>query len=254
MKRHRIILDKLQEEKYVEVANLRKLLNVSGVTIRKDLKLLEDKGLLFRVHGGAYLDNPYIYERNIIDKEKIFIEEKISIGQLAADLITENDSIMIASGTTVQGLSKFIKPKVKLTIITSSLNVANELIKHKDISVLQLGGYVRHSSSSVVGSYATQILDDFSCTKLFLGVDGVDLEHGLTTAHLEEALLNKKMIKSSQKVILLADSSKFGKKSFARICSIDQIDEIITDNKISPNTVAELQEKGITVRIAKNST
>jgi DeoR family transcriptional regulator of aga operon len=253
MKRHEIILQKIQNEKYVEVANLCKLLNVSAVTIRKDLKLLEHKGLLFRTHGGASLDDPYIIDRNVMEKEKISVEEKISIGQIAASLIVENDSIMIASGTTVQALAKFIKPKGKLTVITSSLNVVNELLKHKEISILQLGGYVRHSSSSVVGSYALQTLDDFSCSKLFLGIDGVDLEYGLTTSHSEEALLNKKMIESSEKVILLADSSKFGKKSLARICLIDDIDEVITDDEISPKTVQKLKEKGIKVKIASNS-
>lgn len=249
MKRHQDILERLQEENYVEVLDLCKSLNVSAVTIRKDLKILEEKGLLFRTHGGASLDNPYINDRPVNEKEKISVAEKNEIAEAAARLILENDSIMIASGTTVQALARCIRPKGKLTVITSSLNVTLALIKFREVEVLQLGGYVRHSSSSVVGNYASYILDNISCSKLFLSVDGIDLEYGLSTTHLEEAQLNKRMLSAAQKTILLVDSSKFGKKSFAKICDLEQIDEIITDKGISLSLIEKLEEKGITVSI-----
>lgn len=249
MKRHQLILEKLQASNYVDVLELCKEFNVSAVTIRKDLNLLEQKGLLFRTHGGASLENPYINERHVNEKEKIFVEQKNKIAEVAAARIAGNDSIMIASGTTVQTFSRAISPIGKLTVITASLNVAIELIKHKDIEVIQLGGYVRHTSSSVVGDFTSQVLEDVSCSKLFLGVDGIDLEHGLTTTDLEEAQLNKKMIKAVQKVIVLADSSKFGKKSFGKICRIDQIHEIITDSGVATNIREELKEMGVLVTI-----
>ncbi len=249
MQRHQIILETLQKEKYLEVLDLCKLLDVSAVTIRKDLKLLEEKGLLFRTHGGASLENPYINEKAVVEKEKISVEEKNGIAQAAAKLIDENDSILVASGTTVQALAKYIKPQKKLTVITSSLHVVLHLIHDRNIEILQLGGYVRHSSASVIGNYALHILENVSCSKLFLGVDGIDLDFGLSTTNLEEAQLNKKMLNSAQKTIVLADSSKFGKKSFARICGLDEIDEIITDSGISSSTVKILEEKGIIVNI-----
>lgn len=249
MKRHQIILDILNKEKYLEVLDLCKLLDVSAVTIRKDLKLLEEKGLLFRTHGGASLENPYINEKAVNEKAKISVEEKNGIAQAAAKLIDENDSILIASGTTVQALAKFIVPKNKLTAITSSVYVVLHLINHKDIEILQLGGYIRHSSASVVGNYAAQILENVSCSKLFLGVDGIDLDYGLSTTSLEEAQLNKKMLKSAQKTIVLADSSKFGKKSFAKICGINEVDQIITDTGISTSIVKKLEDDGIVVTL-----
>ena len=253
MKRHQDILERLQNEKYVEVLDLCKSLNVSAVTIRKDLKILEEKGLLFRTHGGASLDNPYINDRPVNEKEKISVIEENEIAEAAASLILENDSIMIASGTTVQALARCIRPKGKLTVITSSLNVTLELIKFREVEVLQLGGYVRHSSSSVVGNYAAYILDNISCSKLFLSVDGIDLEYGLSTTHLEEAQLNKRMLSAAQKIILLVDSSKFGKKSFAKICDLEQIDEIITDKGISQSLIEKLEEKGITVTVIEKN-
>ena len=249
MKRHEAILNTLAKEKHIEVLELCKQLNVSAVTIRKDLKFLEEKGLLHRTHGGASLDNPYINEKAVVEKEKISVEEKNGIAQAAAKLINENDSIMIASGTTVQALSKFIKPKNKLTVITSSLYVVLHLIHDKNIEILQLGGYIRHSSASVIGSYAAQILENVSCSKLFLGVDGIDFDYGLSTTSLEEAQLNKKMLASAQKVIVLADSTKFGKKSFAKICEVNDINEIITDSGISSSNKNKLEERGIKVTV-----
>ena len=250
MKRHQLILEKLAQDKYLEVSDLCDLLNVSAVTIRKDLRFLEDKGLLFRTHGGASLDNPYINEKAVFEKEKISVEEKNGIAQKAVEMIVENDSILIASGTTVQAFAKHIKPKHKLRVITSSLHVVLQLIPYDSIEILQLGGYIRHSSASVIGSYASHVLDNVSCSKLFLGVDGIDPDYGISTSSLDEAELNKQMIRASQKVVVLADSSKFGKKSFAKICPLDQVDEIITDRGISQSTKHRLEEHGVKVTIA----
>lgn len=249
MKRHQIILDKLDQEKHVEVLDLCHLLNVSAVTIRKDLKLLEEKGLLFRTHGGASLKNPYANDRPVVEKEKFYVTEKSAIANAAAATIVDNDSILIASGTSVQALAKAIDPEKRLMVVTASLNVAVQLTNNDNVDILQLGGYVRHSSSSVIGDHAAQILENMSCSKLFMGVDGIDLEYGLTTSNLEEARLNKKMMASTNKVIVLADSSKFGKRSFAKICTISQVDEIITDKDISPQLVKKLEKKGVSVHI-----
>ncbi|WP_026839268.1 DeoR/GlpR family DNA-binding transcription regulator [Gillisia sp. JM1] len=251
MERHQQILDQLKIEKHIKVATLCELLGVSAVTIRKDLKLLEEKGLLYRTHGGASFENPYINEKHIQEKEMISVEEKSNIAEAAALLIVENDYILIASGTTVQQLAKVIKPKEKLNVITSSLNVALELLKHDTIDVIQLGGHLRHSSSSVIGHYAQQILSNISCNLLFLGVDGIDLDYGCTTTNLEEAILNKKMIDCAQKIIVLADSSKFGKRGFGRICGLESIDHIITDDNLSLSIKQKLNDMGIEVTLVK---
>lgn len=247
--RHQLILDKLQQEGYANVVDLCKDLNVSSVTIRKDLKLLEDKHLLFRTHGGATLNNPYTADRPVNEKEKLQSAEKLKIGAAAARVIEPSDSVIIASGTTVLALAKNIQPKESLTVITSALNVALELMKSPNIEVLQLGGIIRKSSSSVTGSYAQNILADFFCSKLFLGADGIDLEFGLTTTNVQEAHLNRQMINSSQKVIVLCDSTKFGKRGFGRICGIEDVHQIITDNGIPEHYLNKLESMGIEVTI-----
>ena len=249
VERHQFIMGQLQKKGAVSVTDLCKELNVSSVTIRKDLKLLEDRQLLFRTHGGAMLINPYTADRTVFEKERMQATEKAAIAQEAAALIADNDSIIIASGTTVQAMAKEIKPIGNLTVVTSALNVSVQLIKHPNIEILQLGGVLRKSSTSVAGLYAEQILSDFFCSKLFLGVDGIDLEFGLTTTNAQEAHLNRKMMAVSQKVIVLADSSKFGKRGFGKICGIDEVDRIITDSGVAPHTVKALERMGVKVTV-----
>lgn len=153
--RHQYILNKVQTEGSIDVQSLCKSLDVSSVTIRKDLKLLEDKNLLYRTHGGATLNNPYTVDRPVNEKEHLQSTEKIRIGAVAADLIEDNDSIIIASGTTVLAMARCIKPKGNLTVITAALNVALELLHHNNIEIIQLGGLLRKSSSSVAGCIRT---------------------------------------------------------------------------------------------------
>ena len=224
-------------------------LNVSSVTIRKDLKLLEDKKLLYRTHGGASADDPYTVERPVKEKEKLQSREKTEIGSRAAALVQANDSIIIASGTTVLSFAQQIQAREGLTVITSALPVALELIHHPGIEVIQLGGIVRKNSFSVTGPYAQDVLGDFFCTKLFLGVDGIDMEYGLTTTSVMEAHLNRQMIAISQKVIVLTDSTKFGKKGFGRICGLEEVDHIITDNNVPEFYKTNLESMGIEVTV-----
>lgn len=245
--RHQKILEQLQERGYVNVTDLCRQLQVSAVTIRKDLKFLEQKGLLFRSHGGASLHNPYINELPVNEKEKIRMEEKMRIGEAAARLIEPDDAIIIASGTTVLAFARCIRPRHHLTVITASLNVALELNRYPETEVIQLPGPLRKTSSSVIGPYAEQMLQQFSCSKLFLGVDGIDPEFGCTTTSMLEASLNRHMMAAAQKTIVLADSSKFGKRGFGKICDMDEVDQIITDREVSDAMLKALDEKGVEV-------
>lgn len=252
--RHSAILEILKQRGSVPVADLAELLKVSSVTIRKDLTLLEEKKLLYRTHGCAIPMNPYINDRHVNEKEKLFPEEKQAIGQLAAQLIVPNDSIIIASGTTMFFLARAIQPIDHLTVITSSIHVTSILARHNNTDILQLGGLVRNSSVSVISEYAEKMLENFSCSKLFLGVDGIDLDYGLTTTNLMEANLNRSMIQAAQKIIVLTDSSKFGRRGFGRICGLESIDQIITDDKISPQIIKAYKDRGIEIIIAENPT
>ena len=245
LKRHQDILNLLDKENYISVSKLCETFNVSAVTIRKDLKLLEEKGLVFRSHGGVSKENPYVKDKNVSEKEQLNVEEKNAISEAAAQLIKPNDAIMIASGTTMQMFASAIPINYPLHITTSSLNVALELSKSEQFKILQLGGMLRHSSSSVTGHFSHQILENISCNLLFLGVDGIDLSYGLTTTSLEEAMLNKKMIASAQKVIVLTDSSKFNRRGFGKICEFNEVNHIITDKNLGSKIAKDIKSQGI---------
>jgi DeoR family transcriptional regulator of aga operon len=146
-------------------------------------------------------------------------------------------------------LAREIKAQGRLTVITSAINIVPILTRDRNVDVVQLGGMVRNTSVSAVGVYAERMLEDFSCSKLFLGVDGIDLDYGLSTTNLMEASLNRAMIRAAQKTILLVDSSKFGRRGFSKICDLDEVDQIITDSRISPHILEQLHSRGIEVTV-----
>ena len=248
-KRHQQILEKIKEHGFVNVNDLSEEFGVSVVTIRKDLKFLESRNLLFRSHGSASLGDPYIADRNIHEKEKIFVEEKQRIAKAAASLVEPKDTIILGSGSTILELAHLLKFFNPLTVITASLNVAQVLNTNPDIEIYQLGGIIRKSSNSAIGPFAEKMISEFSCNKLFLGVDGIDPEYGLTTTNAMEASLNQIMIKSAQRIVVLADSSKFGKRGFSKICDLSEIDEVVTDSKVSPSIVKRIRKMGVNVRV-----
>ena len=224
--RHRKIMALLHQQTSLSVSQLAHMLGVSEVTIRKDLTLLEQQQMLYRVHGSAILANPYIQERHVNDKEKLCSDQKRAIGAYAARLVEPRDTILIASGTTTLAMAREIREVEELTAITTSLSVATTLAENDECTVIQLGGVLRNSSFSVVGPFAEQMLRQFSCSKLFFGVDGFDLNYGVTTTNLMGGHLALMMIETVQKVIALVDSSKFGRRGFCKMCDVDRIDMV----------------------------
>lgn len=247
--RHQLILETLLSQESMQVSELSALLDVSAVTIRKDLTELEKNNKLYRSHGKAILINPYITNRSVSEKEKLARKEKDLIGRYAATLIGRNDSVIIASGSTVLALARCIKPDHRLTVVSASLQVSEVLGVNDDVDIVQLGGSLRATSLSVVGKMAEETLSDFACSKLFLGVDGIDLEFGLTTTDVREAELNQVMMRTAQKTIVLADSSKFRRRGFSKIANVSDVDMIITDSNIPDKVARSLEENGIELRV-----
>jgi DeoR family transcriptional regulator of aga operon len=245
--RHQYILEKLKKDGKVNIFDLMEEMGVSGVTIRKDLKVLEDKHLMYRIRGGGSINNPYAADRPINEKEFINADEKKRIAKAAIELIDDIDSIMIGSGTTVFEVARALAPAKRLTVITPALRVGVELSNRSNVEVLQLGGLIRPNSSSVMGSYAMKMLDDISCGIFFVGVDGIDLNFGISISNLAEAALNQKMIETAQTVVVLADSTKFDRRGLGRICGLEQVHYIITDRNVSNTTVKAIKERDIQV-------
>lgn len=244
------ILEQLLSQESVLVSDLAASLDVSLVTIRKDLTELEKAGKLYRSHGKAILINPFTNNRSVNEKEKLNTEEKQLIGSEAVKMLVKNDSIILASGTTIHALACNIQPEGKLTVVSASLQATMSLSGNENIDIIQLGGMLRHSSASVVGQYSMEFLRGCSFSKLFLGVDGIDVDFGISTTDIREAELNRAMMQAAQKTIVLADSSKFGRRGFAKISGMEDIDTIITDAKIPHAVAKHIEEMGIDLIIA----
>lgn len=233
------------------MADLAGPLGVTTVTIRNDLGALEAQGLVIRNHGGATLMRRSPEEQSIDQKDAINHEQKERIGALAASLVKEGDNIIIDSGTTTISLARNLREHKDVTVMTNGLNIAWELATAPGVNLLLTGGHLRKQSLSIQGSQAEACLQAYSFDKLFLGVDGFDLQFGLTTHHEVEASLNHKMVGRAKKIIIVADASKFGRICLHRIVQMDQVDIVITDASISPEYRDGLLKLGIELLIAE---
>ena len=243
--RHKYILESLKKNGFIKVSEIAIELDVTPVTIRKDFKYLEQKKLLYRTHGSASPINPYTSDIDLQEKEKMRTDEKMRIALAASKLIEPNDTVIMAAGSTVHAFAQALDPDSMLTVVSSSLKTSLMLNNKNNIDVIQLGGFVRKNSFSVVGDYAFKIFNDITCSKLFLGVDGIDMDFGVTHSNIEEAMLNRRMMEAAHRTIILADSSKFGRRGFGKVCNLDQIDVIITDSGITQKTIMEVEERGV---------
>lgn len=241
------ILHKVQSEGSVRVDELSEEFDVSTVTIRNDLDFFEEKGLIHRTYGGALLRNNVYNDPSIEEKEKINVDEKRRIGEYAAGLVKEGESIIFDSGSTTREIALRIKDKKNITIMTNALNIALELAGSTDLQIMLTGGVLRDKSYSLVGPEAERTMQNYYFDKLFLGVDGMDFDHGLTTSNPLEAQLNRIMVERSNSVIAVTDSSKFGRHSFSYICDLDPIGMIITDKNIEPDFEEKLKKRDIVV-------
>jgi len=246
------ILESLKAHGQVNVNELSESLGVTGVTIRNDLAQLEKKRVLIRARGGAikieqnFADEDY----PLSDKQKKHLIEKREIGKRAAELIDENDTIILDSGSTTYELAKNLKKVNDLTVITNALNVATILADYNNVNVIVPGGMLKKNSFSLVGILAERGFKDYFCDKLFLGVDGFDLDFGISTPDPEEAHLNQIMIEISKEVIVVTDSSKFQRRGLVLIAPVKRINTVVTDKNILPENKERLESMGVRVIVA----
>ena len=244
------IIELLTKQNRVLVNDLCQIFNTTPVTIRKDLGALEEEGKLKRVHGGAILQKALYPGLALTEKEKLHLAEKEKIAEQAAKLVSEGDVIIIDSGSTTLQLAKKIKNIKNVTVITNGINIATELLD-SDIDVILVSGFLDKKSSTLYGPLAEKTLSDLTADKHFQGVDGIDLEIGLTTPNIREAHISQLMMKISSQKIVLADSSKFRRRSLGVIGRLNEVDKIITDSKIDNDYLKKLEAEVVEVIIAK---
>jgi len=241
------IIQQIQKDGKVRVDELSERYDVSSVTIRNDLDFLEKKGICHRTHGGALIRKNVYEDPSLEEKTKRAKKEKELIGAKAVEFIENGDSILFDSGSTTLEIANRLEAKENLTIMTNALNIALQLLTMERMNIMLTGGTVRKESYSMVGPEAESSINKYFFDKLFLGVDGLDIDFGLTTPNPMEAQLNRLMVERSQEVIAVTDSSKFGRRSFSHICDVDSINTLITDKKISPEFERELLKRNVEV-------
>ncbi len=251
--RHKYILDKLNEYGFIRITDVAEELGVTKVTIRNDVKILESRGLLYKVHGSARLANPHIADRDLETKSHLNREAKQRIAARAVELIGDDDAIMISAGSTTYALAEAIHsaaPQGVLNVVTPFLKVSELLCELESVRVEQLGGRIHRKSCATLGENAGSTLSNIVCSKFFVGVDGVDPDFGITTSTIEEAQLSRKMMAASSKTVVLADSSKLGQRGFGHIAMLDEIDILVTDDGITKEMREVIEEAGIELIIA----
>ena len=244
--RRRRIQEIISQKKRILVKEISNIFNISEVTIRKDLEILEKRGILTKVHGGAILNQSSIIDLALTEKERIYPREKDRIAKKAQEMINYGDVIILDSGSTTTQIARHIKFKKGITVITNAINIASELAA-SEIDLILTGGILRDKSFSLVGPIAEGALRNVTADKLFLGVDGIDFNFGLTTPNVLEAKVNELMIQAASEVILVADSSKFGRRRMGVIDKVTAVDKIITDKNIPQEVLNRLQANNIEV-------
>lgn len=243
------ILNVLQTKGKIEIEVLAAALDVSPMTIRRDLTLLEEQGRAHRTHGGAVLYDGLLRETPYDTKEISNIEEKHRIGGAASQLVKDGSVIILDAGTTTLEVARSIKHIKNLTVITNDLKIALELSEGTDTQVYCMGGRVQNSLGTIYGEHAQDFLSNIRVDTCFIATSAIDIDWGLSSPTIEKANLKRLMAKAADQVVLVADHSKFYKKSFARVANVDEIDILITDHVLESNFQNILNEKGIETKI-----
>jgi DeoR/GlpR family transcriptional regulator of sugar metabolism len=244
------ILEMIREDGHAKVLQLSKIFKVTEVTVRQDLEKLEKEGYIIREHGGAYLKNVGLNVKNITLQNQEFLAEKAAIAKKAIEFIHDGDTIILDSGSTTTEIARIIQGYRNLTVITNSLNIALILGAGPEINLVLTGGEFKAPTLSLTGQKAADFFDDLHVDKLFLATAGITLKAGLTYPSISDICVKRAMIESANEVILVADSSKIGKSSFASLGALSLIDYLITDSNIKDEDVEMFQKNDIKMILA----
>ena len=238
-----LILRKILEHGHVEVKALAQEMSVSEATIRRDLRSLADGGQVELVYGGATL--PRATDFSFRSKAMRNIEAKRVIGRLAAGLVQDNEQIFLDSGTTCFEMCHHLKRRRGLQVIVNSARLAFELGNSPEISVIQVGGHYRPERMDSIGPLATATIEQLRGYLAFMGADGLSQDFGVSASDVESAHLYRQVIRNARETILLVDHSKFLTPSLFKICEIDDISRVVTDQKPLPEWQDFLLARGI---------
>ncbi len=243
------ILERIQQAGRASVAELSQQFGVSEVTIRADLQALAERSLIVRTHGGAIAAARGPYELSLAARRLQQVVEKRRIGAAAATMVADGEAIFLDSSSTALAIAQNLKHCRDLTVITNGLTIAQELIDAHGVTVVLIGGILRRETASLVGGDGLDRLRRFNIQKGFFGAHGITLAEGLTDVSLAEADLKRPVIAMCRQVIAVLDATKWGRVGLASFASLDQVQQVITDDAAPTDLVAQIIASGVAVVI-----
>jgi DeoR family transcriptional regulator, fructose operon transcriptional repressor len=250
LERQKKIVELLMIKKVLKISELTEELQVSVDTLRRDLNLLTKQGKIEKIYGGIKLVESKFGESTIDERMISHLEEKELIAQKCCEYIHDGDCIYIDSGSTTYQIAKYIKDKKKLTVVTNSIPVVNELI-NSDVELIIIGGKVRKNEQSVVSYDYLFNFHELNISKAFICASGITIEKGISDYNLEETVTRKKMIELSKEVYVAVDSTKFNKDVTVGVASLDKIDYIITDHHLNKNIITKFKKTSTNLIISE---
>lgn len=246
------ILQALLREGTVSVPDLAERLGVSPSTVRRELRTLESQGLLRRTHGGGTpveggLYEPFRYDVSFQEHEHLHAEEKRRIGLAAAALVQEGETIAISAGTTATQVARCLRHRTGITIITNAVNIAMELSQCRGLTVVMTGGVLSGGWFSLLGVATIRSVEELFVDRVFIGLDGIHPEHGVTANHPDEAAVNRAMVRQARQTVAVADRTKVGKVARNLVCPLTDIDMLLTDSGVSSGELDSFARYPLTI-------
>ncbi len=247
LERQEQLLRFVQQNQRVTVTQICETFGVSPATARRDMETLAEQGSIQRFHGGAKAIQQAPPELPALQRETEQGSEKERIGQAAANLINDGETVFLGSGTTVLEVARYLRQHKNLTVITNSLLVINALAELPNITLVGLGGMLRPSEMSMIGHITEQALSQVNSTKIVMGIRALDIEHGLTNDYLPETMTDRAILARRGQTIIVADHTKCERVSTAFVSPITAIQTLVTDTRTPSHFVEALSSKGVNV-------
>lgn len=247
LERQQQIIDYLRHHGRASVTELAAQFAASSATIRRDLESLADQGDVERFHGGARVGRIAPPEPPVRQRQIEQAAAKAAIGQAAAALVCDGETVFVSSGTTALEVAHYLRQRRGLTIITNSLLVIDALADRPDLTLVGLGGLLRHSEQSFIGHLTERALEEVHADKVILGIHAIDIERGLTNDYLPETMTDRAILRAGREIIIVADHSKCGRVSTAFVAPIHTVTTLVTDHETPAEFVRQLTALGIRV-------
>ena len=245
------ILGYVEQKGRASIDELCKFLDTSEPTVRRDLTTLAKEGLLRRIHGGAVLGDGFRADPPVVQRSSVNSAQKRAIGKKTAEMIHDGETIFLGSGSTVLEVARNLMDRRELRVITNSLPIVNLLADVPAIHLVMTGGFLRNSERTFIGFIVEKTLSELRADKVIFGIQGIHPEHGLTNDWVPETMVDRAIVSFAPELIVVADSSKFGKTRLSFVTGLAQVGVIVTDSGIDPHMAKQMTQRGVRMIVAE---